>query len=63
MSDDQIRVEASGKVHSRITITAPVSGVVAELSVREGMTVMTGAPLFRINGLGTVWVNADIPEI
>ncbi|MCH8618711.1 efflux RND transporter periplasmic adaptor subunit [Undibacterium sp. TS12] len=63
MSDDQIRtVEASGKVHSRITITAPVSGVVAELSVREGMTVMTGAPLFRINGLGTVWVNADIPE-
>lgn len=63
MSDDQIRaVEASGKVHSRITITAPVSGVVAELSVREGMTVMTGAPLFRINGLGTIWVNADIPE-
>ena len=63
MSDDQIRaVESSGKVHSRITITAPVSGVVAELSVREGMTVMTGAPLFRINGLGTIWVNADIPE-
>lgn len=63
MSDDQIRaVESSGKVHSRITITAPVSGVVAELSAREGMTVMTGAPLFRINGLGTIWVNADIPE-
>lgn len=63
MNDDQIRtVESSGKVHSRITITAPVSGVVAELSVREGMTVMTGTPLFRLNGLGTIWVNADIPE-
>ena len=26
------------------------------------MTVMSGAPLFRINGLGTVWVNAEVPE-
>ena len=63
MSDDQIRmIEASGKIHPRITITAPIKGVVAELSVREGMTVMTGAPLFRINGIATIWVNADIPE-
>ena len=23
---------------------------------------MPGAPLFRINGLGTVWVNAEVPE-
>jgi Cu(I)/Ag(I) efflux system membrane fusion protein len=35
---------------------------VAELSAREGMTVMAGAPLFRINGLGTIWVNAEVPE-
>jgi Cu(I)/Ag(I) efflux system membrane fusion protein len=63
MGEDQIRlVEASGKVHPRITITAPVGGVVAELSVREGMTVMAGAPLFRINGLASVWINAEIPE-
>lgn len=63
MSDQQIRmVEASGKVHPRITITAPAGGVVAELAVREGMTVMTGAPLFRINGVAIIWVNADIPE-
>jgi Cu(I)/Ag(I) efflux system membrane fusion protein len=26
------------------------------------MTVMPGAALFRINGLGTVWVNAEVPE-
>ncbi|MFZ6647800.1 efflux RND transporter periplasmic adaptor subunit [Undibacterium sp. TJN25] len=63
MTEDQIRaVEASGKVHPRITIMAPVSGVVSELDIREGMTVATGAPLFRINGLATIWVNADIPE-
>jgi Cu(I)/Ag(I) efflux system membrane fusion protein len=26
------------------------------------MTVTNGAPLFRINGLQTVWVNAELPE-
>ena len=29
---------------------------------REGMTVMSGATLFRINGLATVWANAEVPE-
>jgi membrane fusion protein, copper/silver efflux system len=63
MNEDQIRlVESTGKVHPRLTVTAPVGGVVAELGAREGMTVMSGAPLFRINGLGTVWVNAEVRE-
>jgi Cu(I)/Ag(I) efflux system membrane fusion protein len=63
MSDGQIRlVESSGKVHPRITVTAPAGGVVAELGAREGMAVAPGALLFRINGLSTVWVNADVPE-
>jgi Cu(I)/Ag(I) efflux system membrane fusion protein len=64
MSDAQIAaVEAGGKVQARFTITAPIGGVIAELTVREGMTVMAGAPLFRINGLSTVWVNAEVPEV
>ena len=63
MSDGQIRaVEANGKVQPRFTITAPIGGVVGELTAREGMTVMAGAPLFRLNGLSTVWVNAEVPE-
>ena len=63
MSEEQIRrVETSGAVQARMTLVAPIGGVVTELAAREGMTVMTGAPLFRINGLGTVWVNAEIPE-
>lgn len=63
MSDDQIRaVDSGGKVQPRVTINAPVGGVVSELSVREGMTVAVGAPMFRINGLSTVWVNAEVPE-
>ena len=55
-------VEASGKLHPRVTMFAPISGVVAELGAREGMTVTAGAQMFRINGLATVWVNADVPE-
>jgi membrane fusion protein, copper/silver efflux system len=63
MTDAQIaRVEASGVVQSRMTLVAPIGGVVTELAAREGMTVMAGASLFRINGLGTVWVNAEVPE-
>jgi Cu(I)/Ag(I) efflux system membrane fusion protein len=63
MTDDLIRlVESSGKTQARLTIVAPISGVVAELGAREGMTVMAGAPLFRINSLRTVWVNAEVPE-
>ena len=63
MSDAQIAaMELSGKVQTRITITAPIGGIVGELNAREGMTVMAGAPLFRLNGLSTVWVNAELPE-
>jgi len=63
MPEDLIRrLEKTGRPQSRFTLTAPISGVVSELTAREGMTVTTGAPLFRINGLSTVWVNAEVPE-
>lgn len=63
MSDVQIRlVESSGSTQPRITLTAPIAGVVTELMAREGMTVTSGATLFRINGLSTVWANAEVPE-
>jgi Cu(I)/Ag(I) efflux system membrane fusion protein len=63
MSEEQIRrIDATGSVQARITLVAPIGGVVGELAAREGMTVMAGAPLFRINGLGTIWVNAEVPE-
>jgi Cu(I)/Ag(I) efflux system membrane fusion protein len=45
-----------------VTLHAPLSGVIAELGVREGMTVTPGTTLFRINGLERVWIDIDIPE-
>lgn len=63
MNDTQIAlVERSGRTQPRITLVAPIGGVVTELTAREGMTVMSGATLFRINGLSTVWANAEVPE-
>ena len=55
-------IDRDGKTRPRITLTAPVGGIIGELAIREGMTVAPGAMLFRINGLSTVWINADVPE-
>ncbi|HSV71394.1 MAG TPA: efflux RND transporter periplasmic adaptor subunit [Methylibium sp.] len=63
MSEAQVaRVDAAGTVQPRITLTAPSSGVVAELVAREGMTVAPGTMLARINGLASVWALAELPE-
>ena len=56
------RVEQTGIPHAVVTITAPVGGVIQELDVRSGMTVGMGMTLARINGLGSVWLEAAIPE-
>ena len=63
MSEAQIElVESSGRTQPRLTLAAPIAGIVTELIARAGMTVMAGATLFRINGLSTVWANAELPE-
>jgi membrane fusion protein, copper/silver efflux system len=63
MSEPEIAaVERGGTTRARLTLHSPISGVIAELGVREGMTVMPGAPLFKLVDLSTVWVNAEVPE-
>jgi Cu(I)/Ag(I) efflux system membrane fusion protein len=63
MSETEIAaVELEGRARPRVTIHAPISGVIAELGVREGMTVSPGSMLFKIVDLSTVWVNAEVPE-
>jgi Cu(I)/Ag(I) efflux system membrane fusion protein len=56
------QVERKGRAQAHTTIVAPIGGVLAELMVREGMTVTTGMALARINGLSTVWAEAQVPE-
>ena len=55
-------LERTRRASATTTIYAPSDGVVTELAARQGATFMAGASLFRLNGLKTVWVNAQIPE-
>jgi Cu(I)/Ag(I) efflux system membrane fusion protein len=56
------QVEQSGRVQTRTTVRAPIGGLITEVMVREGMAVAAGATLVRINGTGTVWAQAEVPE-
>jgi len=61
--DSLIRLsEESGSAQARFVLSAPVSGVVAELGVREGVAVSPGMTLFRVAGLEKVWAVAEVPE-
>jgi Cu(I)/Ag(I) efflux system membrane fusion protein len=63
MDEGQIRaVETAGHAQTRITISAPRDGVITDLAVREGATVMAGAPLLTLTGLDHVWMNAAVAE-
>lgn len=55
-------VERSGRPHNVITVTTPVGGTITTLGVRAGMSVGAGQTLAEVNGLGTVWLNAAVPE-
>jgi Cu(I)/Ag(I) efflux system membrane fusion protein len=55
--------EQVGAAQARFTVSAPVSGVVAELGVRDGVAVNPGMTLFRIAGLEKVWAVAEVPEV
>ena len=63
IAEQQIRnIEQSGKADARITLSAPVGGLVWELGARDGMAVNPGLTLFRLVSLDSVWINAEIPE-
>ncbi|OZA72835.1 MAG: efflux transporter periplasmic adaptor subunit, partial [Sphingomonadales bacterium 39-62-4] len=55
-------ISRSGRVHNITTIRTPVGGAVKTLGVRRGMALSAGETLAEVNGLGTVWVNAAVPE-
>ena len=63
MSDAVISgVERSGRTNGTVTITSPISGVIQTLDARAGVTLAMGQTLAQVTGLGTVWLNAAVPE-
>lgn len=63
MSDDTIgAVERSGRASGLVTIRSPISGVIQTLEARAGASLAPGQTLAQVTGLGTVWLNAAVPE-
>ena len=63
MSDGVIAsVERSGRTNGTIAISSPISGVIQTLDARAGVTLAQGQTLAQVTGLGTVWLNAAVPE-
>ena len=56
------QVERTGRPNGIVTITTPISGAIQSLDARQGVTLAAGQTLAQINGLGTVWLNAAVPE-
>ena len=55
-------VERSGRTNGTVTIRSPIAGVIQTLDVRAGMTLSAGQSLTQVSGIGTVWLNAAVPE-
>jgi len=56
------RLRNGGEVRREITLTAPASGIVQSIGVREGQFVSAQTEAFRIADLTSVWVLADLYE-
>lgn len=63
LSKTQIEdIEKSKKIQDHITIDAPVSGVVVEKDVSEGMYVEIGDKIFSVADLSEVWAELNVYE-
>ncbi|PAL19825.1 efflux RND transporter periplasmic adaptor subunit [Sphingopyxis sp. GW247-27LB] len=63
MSDTLIgEVERTGRTNGTVTIRSPIAGVIQSLDARQGVTLGAGQTLAQVTGIGTVWLNAAVPE-
>ena len=63
LSEGQIaHVQKTRQTERRVNYYAPADGYVMDLGVRQGAAVQPGMMLFQLADLGSVWVNAEIPE-
>ena len=61
--DRQIEeIKERGTPSDRLTIHAPIGGVVVERQASEGMYVKTGTPIYTIADLSRVWILMDAYE-
>jgi Cu(I)/Ag(I) efflux system membrane fusion protein len=63
LTEEQIvDIETVGKPLDRLTIYAPIGGVVIDKKATEGAYVKTGTPIYTIADLSKLWVLLDVYE-
>ena len=63
ISDTQIKaLEKAGSPSNTLQLTSPISGFVIQKNVYSKQMVQSGAVLYRIADLSTVWIDADVYE-
>ena len=55
-------LERTGRAQTHVTLSAPASGVITELNVRDGAMIAPGQTLAKIAGLSKLWLVIDVPE-
>lgn len=61
LSDTQVNELAqSRKASERITFVAPAGGVITVLSVAEGQYIDEGSPLYLLEDISSLWVEAEL---
>lgn len=61
MSKKQVEQLAAAKsVQQRITFLSPAGGIVEEIAVAEGQYLNEGDRLYRIENIGTLWLEAEL---
>ena len=61
--DDQLsEIEKTGKVKTQFTIYSHVSGIITDMTVKEGSHIVDGHPIFKVANLSTVWAEFDAYE-
>lgn len=63
MSEEMLNaLDKTGKVQTRMTLKAPISGIVTGLDIYPGMNVSKDMTIATIQGTDPVWVTANVPE-
>ena len=55
-------IKSTREVKQQVMFTAPQSGIIKDLNIREGFYVELGTKLFSIGDLSQVWVEAEVFE-
>ena len=63
MPDDDIqRLRASRTIQTRVSIKAPIDGVITAFDLRTGMNISKEKVVAQIQGMDPVWIGAAVPE-